>query len=77
MDKHIKSNEKENVRPLTGRELQVLELMITGKSNTKIAKELMVSVHTIKNHVCSILNKMSVNDRVQAAVKAIRDGLVD
>jgi len=63
-------------RSLTEREFQVLELMITGKSNNEIAKELVVSIHTVKAHVCSILSKMSVEDRVQAAVKAVRDGLV-
>ena len=43
---------------------------------TEIAKELIVSVHTAKAHVCSILQKMCVNDRVQAAVKAVKEGLV-
>ena len=43
------------------------------KSNTEIAKELIVSVHTAKAHVCSILQKMCVNDRVQAAVKAVKE----
>jgi DNA-binding NarL/FixJ family response regulator len=76
MDKDEKAYAKENVRTLTEREFQVLELVITGKSNTEIAKDLKVSVHTIKAHVCSILNKMSVGDRVQASVKAIRDGLL-
>ena len=41
-----------------------------------LAKELIVSVHTAKAHVCSILQKMCVNDRVQAAVKAVKEGLV-
>ena len=44
--------------------------------NTEIAKELIVSVHTAKAHVCSILQKMCVNDRVQAAVKAVKEGMV-
>jgi len=62
--------------PLTERECEVLKHLVMGKSNTEIAKELIVSVHTAKAHVCSILQKMCVNDRVQAAVKAVREGLV-
>lgn len=62
--------------PLTEREFEVLKHLVMGKSNTEIAKELIVSVHTAKAHVCSILQKMCVNDRVQAAVKAVREGLV-
>ena len=62
--------------PLTEREFEVLKHLVTGKSNTEIAKELIVSVHTAKAHVCSILQKMCVNDRVQAAVKAVKEGLV-
>ena len=70
-----KSNQ-ENQVPLTEREYEVLRHLVSGKSNTEIAKELIVSVHTAKAHVCSILQKMCVNDRVQAAVKAVREGIV-
>lgn len=66
----------ENMIPLTDREKEVLKHLVSGKSNTEIAKELIVSVHTAKAHVCSILQKMCVNDRVQAAVKAVKEGLV-
>ena len=62
--------------PLTEREYEFLKHLVTGKSNTEIAKELIVSVHTAKAHVCSILQKMCVNDRVQAAVKAVKEGMV-
>ena len=62
--------------PLTERESEVLKHLVAGKSNTEIAKELIVSVHTAKAHVCSILQKMCVNDRVQAAVKAVKEGMV-
>lgn len=62
--------------PLTEREFEVLKHLVLGKSNTEIAKELIVSVHTAKAHVCSILQKMCVNDRVQAAVKAVKEGMV-
>lgn len=70
-----KSSEEGRV-PLTEREYEVLKHLVDGKSNTEIAKELIVSVHTAKAHVCSILQKMCVNDRVQAAVKAVKEGLV-
>ncbi len=70
-----KNNDKNRV-PLTEREYEVLKHLVAGKSNTEIAKELIVSVHTAKAHVCSILQKMCVNDRVQAAVKAVKEGLV-
>ena len=65
-----------NQVPLTEREFEVLKHLVSGKSNTEIAKELIVSVHTAKAHVCSILQKMCVNDRVQAAVKAVKEGIV-
>lgn len=69
-------NQAEGRIPLTEREFEVLKHLVTGKSNTEIAKELIVSVHTAKAHVCSILQKMCVNDRVQAAVKAVKEGMV-
>lgn len=70
------SSSQEGRVPLTEREYEVLKQLVLGKSNTEIAKELIVSVHTAKAHVCSILQKMCVNDRVQAAVKAVKEGLV-
>lgn len=69
-------SQSDNQVPLTEREYEVLRHLVSGKSNTEIAKELIVSVHTAKAHVCSILQKMCVNDRVQAAVKAVREGIV-
>ena len=61
---------------LTEREYEVLKLLVQGKSNAEIAEELIVSVHTAKAHVCSILQKLCVDDRVQAAVKAIKENIV-
>ncbi len=61
---------------LTEREFEVLRLLVKGKSNTEIAKDLIVSVHTAKAHVCSILQKLCVDDRVQAAVKAIKENII-
>jgi DNA-binding NarL/FixJ family response regulator len=61
---------------LTEREIEVLKLLVMGKSNTEIAQDLIVSVHTAKAHVCSILQKLCVDDRVQAAVKAIKEKII-
>jgi len=61
---------------LTERELEVLKLLVDGHSNAEIAKKLVVSIHTAKAHVCNILQKLSVDDRTQAAIKALKDGLV-
>ena len=63
-------------KPLTDREIQVLKLIVLGMSNTEIADELAISVHTAKKHVSSLLEKMKVDDRVQVAVKAVREGLL-
>ena len=57
---------------LTSREKEVLTLIAEGLSNTEIAERLIISAHTAKAHVCNILTKLSVTDRVQAAVKAIQ-----
>jgi DNA-binding NarL/FixJ family response regulator len=62
---------------LSQRELEVLELIVEGNSNPLIAQQLYISVSTVKTHVRSIMNKLAVNDRVQAAVVALRSGLVD
>lgn len=70
------SNNFDTKAKLTEREQEVLKLLVQGKSNTQIAQELIVSVHTAKAHVCSILQKLCVDDRVQAAVKAIKEGIV-
>ena len=62
--------------PLSDRELEVLKLIVDGKSNQDIAGKLFITLATVKTHVRSILNKLSVDDRTQAAVKAMREGLV-
>lgn len=63
-------------KPLSSRERDVLKLVLLGKSNTEIAEELFISVHTAKSHVSSILEKCKVQDRVQLAVKTVREGLL-
>ena len=62
--------------PLTEREREVLQLLSEGLSNQKIADQLYLSLGTIKAYVRTILNKLSVHDRVQAAAKAVREGLI-
>ncbi|MBV8997553.1 MAG: response regulator transcription factor [Solirubrobacterales bacterium] len=61
---------------LTPRELEVLELLARGIDNAEIARVLFLSQHTVKNHVSSILVKLQVENRIQAAVRAVRAGLV-
>ena len=61
---------------LTRREYEVLKLIVDGKSNSEIAEALCISSHTAKAHVCSIIQKLVVDDRTQAAVKALKEGLI-
>ena len=61
---------------LTARETQILKLITEGYSNTDIANELSLSVNTTKVHVASILQKLEVDDRLQAALKAIKNKIV-
>jgi DNA-binding NarL/FixJ family response regulator len=61
---------------LTEREQEVLQLIVDGYSNKEIAQRLNVTTHTAKAHVCNIIQKLAVDDRTQAAVRAIREGLV-
>ena len=65
-----------NLGQLSQRELEVLKLMVDGKSNPEIAAVLYLSPNTVKTHVRGIMNKLAVDDRVQAAVVALRSGLV-
>jgi DNA-binding NarL/FixJ family response regulator len=62
--------------PLTQRETQVLRHVALGLSNKEIGKSLEISVETVKEHVQNILRKITVTDRTQAAVWAVRKGLV-
>ena len=61
---------------LSGREVQVLELIVQGLANKQIAYSLGIAEHTVKNHVKSILSKLSVQDRTQAATAAIQRGII-
>ena len=62
--------------PLTNRETQVLRHVSMGLSNREVAKSLAISVETVKEHVQNILRKLDVNDRTQAAVWALKQGLI-
>jgi DNA-binding NarL/FixJ family response regulator len=61
---------------LTNREVEVLTLIAHGKENSAIAEELYISPRTVKNHVASILDKLAIENRIQAAVVAVKSGLV-
>jgi DNA-binding NarL/FixJ family response regulator len=80
------SRRRENDRPRvtepkvyaspTSREVEVLTLVARGKENSAIAEELYISPRTFKNHVASILRKRAIENRIQAAVLAVKSGLV-
>jgi two-component system, NarL family, response regulator LiaR len=66
----------ENPEALSDRETEVLRLLARGKTNKQIASELYMEEHTVKAHVSSILMKLGVQSRTQAALHAVRTGLV-
>jgi len=76
IEKWFSNNYNQVKTALTNREREILELITAGKNNNEIAKELFISVHTVKAHVSSIIEKFGVEDRVQVAVKATKEGIV-
>jgi two-component system, NarL family, response regulator LiaR len=71
------SKASERVRTeLTERELEVLRLIANGKDNAQIAADLHISSKTVKNHISNILMKLQIENRIQAAVYAVRSGIV-
>ena len=62
--------------PLSPREVEILRLVATGASNREIAENLVISEGTVKNHLSSILSKLSVRDRMQAVLKAKELGII-
>jgi DNA-binding NarL/FixJ family response regulator len=64
------------VGQLTPRELDVLRLMAQGMENAEIARELVISTSTARNHVANILEKLQMQNRIQAAVYAVRHGVI-
>ena len=63
-------------RALSPREVELLRIMAHGHTNEQIAKELLLSTSTVKNHVGRILSKLGASDRTQAAIMAIEMGLI-
>ena len=64
------------IEPLTARELDVLQLIVEGHNNPTIADKLHITMGTVKTHVRNILKKLYVSDRTQAAIRALRSGLI-
>ena len=73
VDEELRSNLLES---LTDRELEILDLLSSGMSNQQIAQQLFLSLSTVKHYVHRIISKLEVSDRTQAAVRAIKLGLV-
>ena len=73
--REVRTPEK-SAEPLTERETDVLRLLAQGKSNKEIARELHIAEQTVKTHVSHVLNKLEVPSRTQAALYAMRVGLV-
>ena len=67
---------RDELPKLTAREVEVLRLIVAGSENSEIARELVISEQTVKNHVSSVLAKLGVDNRIQAAVYAVRERLV-
>jgi len=67
---------EETTERLSAREIEVLELVVAGKTNRQIAATLVITENTVKNHLSNILDKLHLQNRIQAAVYAVRQGLV-
>lgn len=67
---------KQSEVSLSARELEVLDLVAQGKANPEIAEQLFIGETTVRNHISSILSKLQVDNRVQAAVRAVQDRIV-
>jgi DNA-binding NarL/FixJ family response regulator len=74
---YTQGKETQQVDELTTREIEVLEQVVTGASNKEIADTLHITENTVKIHLRNILEKLHVQNRIQAAVYAVRQGLVD
>ena len=72
----IRNSDKEKIKNLTKRELEVLILVSEGMFNKEIADKLAISERTVKNHISNIFKKIDVADRTQAAVFAIKNSLI-
>ncbi len=73
---HERSDTRPTVNDLSTREKEVLRLVAEGKDNATIAQELFISPYTVKNHISNILLKLQVENRIQAAVRAVSDSMI-
>jgi DNA-binding NarL/FixJ family response regulator len=73
---HERSDTRPTVNDLSTREKEVLRLVAEGKDNATIAGELFISPYTVKNHISNILLKLQVDNRIQAAVRAVNDSMI-
>lgn len=71
------TQEPESIEKLTNREVDILQLVAEGKSNREIASDLVISENTVKIHLRNILEKLHLENRIQAAVYAVRQGLTE
>lgn len=69
-------NAKNYREMLTQREREILKYLTEGLTNNEIANHLFITTHTVKAHICNIMQKFNVQDRVQVAVKAIRENIL-
>lgn len=76
LQKPLPQDEVAKLGQLSEREMDVLKLLVEGQSNPEIAAELYLSPNTVKTHVRGIMNKLAVDDRVKAAVLALRAGII-
>lgn len=76
-NKQSTSDPNQSIESLTEREIQLLKLVVEGLSNKEIGARLFLSDQTVKKQLSNMLQKLHLNNRVQAAVYAVRNGLVD
>lgn len=72
--KHTETNQPKTY-PLTHRELEILKMIGQGKTNQEIAAQLVLSIWTVRTHITNILNKLNLENRTQAALYAVQEGL--
>ena len=74
--KAMNNGNQGKITALSEREIEVVQLLVQGKTNKEIARELFISEQTVKTHIARIYEKLSVSNRTEAVVKAFREGIV-